>query len=63
MVELDRDVHPYLAALMMATLAQVGETLVMLEGTHIMTMTRKAFENMLLKETSHNYNNCGLFSR
>ena len=35
----------------------------MLEGMQIMTMTMEAFNNMLLKETSCNYDNCGLLSR
>ena len=54
LVKLDGDVHPYLAALMVATLAWVGKTLVVPEGTHITTITREAFENMLLKEASCN---------
>ena len=33
LVELDGDVHPYLAALMVAALAWAGETLVVPEGT------------------------------
>ena len=28
-----------------------------------MTMTREAFDNMVLRETDHNYNNFGLVSR
>ena len=40
LVELDGDIHPYYAALMVATLAWVGETLVVPEGIHITTMTR-----------------------
>ena len=63
LVELDGDVHPYLAALMVATLAWAGETLVVPEGTRISTMTREAFDNMLLKEARQNYNNYGLVSR
>ena len=51
------------AALMVAALARVGETLVVPEGTRITTMTREAFDNMLLKEASHNYDNYGLVSR
>ena len=46
---LDGDIHLYLATLMVATLAGANETLVVLEGTRIMTMTREAFDNMLLK--------------
>ena len=62
LVELDGDVHPYLTTLMVATLAWAGKTLVVPEGTHITTMTREAFDNMLLKEASHNYDNYGLVS-
>ena len=63
LVELDSDVRLYLATLMVAALAQAGETLVVPEGTHISTMTREAFDNMLLKEAGRNYNNYGLVSR
>ena len=52
LVELDGDVHLYLTMLIVATLAWVGETLVMLEGMQITMMTREAIENLLLKETS-----------
>ena len=44
---------------MVAALAWAGETLVVPEGTCITMMTREAFNNMLLKEASHNYNNYG----
>ena len=63
LVELDGDVRPYLATLMVAALAQAGKTLVVPEGTRISTMTREAFNNMLLKEARRNYNNYGLVSR
>ena len=63
LVELDGDVCPYLVTLMVATLAWAGETLVVPEGTRISTMTREAFDNMLLKEAGHNYDNYGLVSR
>ena len=63
LVELDSDIHPYLAALMVTTLAWVGETLVVPERTCISTMTREAFNNMLLKQASHNYDNYGLVNR
>ena len=63
LVELDGDVHPYLAALMVAALARVGETLVVPEGMRLSTMTREAFNNMLLKEAGRNYDNYGLVSR
>ena len=48
---------------MVATLAWVGKTLVVPEGTRIATMTREAFNNMLLKEAGHNYDNYGLVSQ
>ena len=63
LVELDSDVRLYLAALMVAALVQVGETLVVPEGMRISTITREAFDNMLLKEAGRNYNNYGLVSR
>ena len=63
LVELNRDVCLYLATLLLAALAWVGETLIMPEGIWIMMMTREAFNNILLKEASCNYDNCGLVSR
>ena len=63
LIELDSDVRPHLSALMVATLAWVGETLVVPEGTRITTMTREAFDNILLKEASRNFDNYGLVSR
>ena len=63
LVELDGNVHLYLAALMVVALAWVDETLVVPEGMRISTMTREAFNNMLLKEAEHNYDNYGLVSR
>ena len=63
MVEVDGDVCPYLTVLMVATLAQADKTLVVPEGTHITMMTRKAFNNMLLKEAGRNYDNYGLVSQ
>ena len=63
LVELDGDVYPYLAALMVAALAWVGKTLVVPKGTCISMMTKEAFDNMLLKEAGRNYDNYGLVSR
>ena len=63
LVELDGDVRPYLAALMVATLARAGETLVVPEGTRISTIRREAFDNMFLKEAGRNYDNYKLVSR
>ena len=49
--------------LMVAALAKADDTLVMPEGTQIMTITREAFNIMLLKEASYNYDNYGLASK
>ena len=62
LVELDGNVCLYLTALMLATLAQVGKTLVVPEGTCITTMMREALDNMLLKEAGHYYDNYELVS-
>ena len=62
LVELNGDVCPYLTSLMVAALAQVGKTLVVLEGMCITAMIQEAFDNMLLKEASRNYNNYRLVS-
>ena len=40
----------------------MGEILVMPEGMQIMMITREAFDNMLLKKASINYNNYGLIN-
>ena len=48
---------------MVATLAWVGETLVVPEGTWITTIMREAFNNMFLKEASHDYDSYGLVNQ
>ena len=48
---------------MLATLVWVGETLVVQEATQIVMMMREAFDKILLKEASYNYDNYGLVSR
>ena len=62
LVELVGTIRSYLAALIVATLEWVGETLVVPEGIQITMMTREAFDNMLLKEASRSYDNYGLVS-
>ena len=57
LAKLDGNICSYLTALMVAALSQVGEVLVIPEGTHIATMIREVFENMFLKEDNHNYEN------
>ena len=61
--ELDGDANPYLAIIMVTTLAQVGEALVMLEDTQIMMITKEAFNNILLKGAGYNYDSYNLISR
>ena len=63
LVELDGDTCLYLTTLMVATLGWVGEALVVLEGMQIMIMAKKAFNKMLLKESSNNHDNYWLVSR
>ena len=60
MVHLDGDLHPYLAVLMVATLVWVGKALVMSEGIQITIITREAFNNILVEEANHNYDNYGM---
>ena len=42
---------------MVTTLDQVDEALAVLGGMQIMVITKQAFDNMLLKEASHDCNN------
>ena len=63
LVKLDGDILPCLTTLMVAALAWVKEAMLILEGLQITTMTREAFDNILLKEASHNYDNYSLVSR
>ena len=48
---------------MVVALAQANKTLVMPEGLWIMIMTREAFDNILLKEASCNYDDYRLVNR
>ena len=63
LVELHGNICPYLTALMLAALVWVAKTLVVPEGIHISMITWETFDNMLLKEAGHNYNNYRLVSR
>ena len=47
LVELDGDVRPYLAALMVAALACAHETLIILDTFQCKCVSLDAFENML----------------
>ena len=63
LVELDGDSYPYPTALIVATLAWAGKTLVMPEGMKITKKTSDAFNNMLLKDEGYNCKNYRLVSR
>ena len=63
LVALDRDIRIYLTKLMVTLLAWAGEALIVLESMKAIMITREAFNNMLLKKTSHNFDSYGLVSR
>ena len=63
LAELDGDICPYLATLMVAALACTSEASVMPEGMQIPMIIREAFENVLLKQAGCNYNNYKLITR
>ena len=63
LVELDGDVRPYLAALMVAALVRAHETLVVPDTLQLRRVSLEAFENMLQAEAGKAYDNCGTISR
>ena len=63
LLELDDDIHPYPTVRMLATLAWVGNALVVSEDMQIMAKTREVFDNMLLKKAGYRYDNYRLVSR
>ena len=63
MVELDGDVWPYLAVLMVATLMWAHETLTIPDTLQLQRVSMEAFENMLQAEAGKVYNNYGAISR
>ena len=50
LVQLDGDVRPYLASLMIAALHKAGDTLVIPDSMTIKKLTEKEFENLLKAE-------------
>ena len=60
LVQLDSDVRPYLASLMIAAMAKAGDRLAYPEGMALQPMTKAAFDNMLLEDASKVYDNYGL---
>ena len=63
LVELDGDVRPYLAALMVAALMRAHETLVVPDTLQLRRVSLEAFENMLQAEAGKAYDNYGTISR
>ena len=63
LVELDGDVRPYLAALMVAALVHAHETLVVPDTLQLRRVSLEAFENMLQAEAGKAYDNYGTISR
>ena len=63
LVELDGDVRPYLAALMVAALVRAHETLVVPDTLQLRRVSLEAFENMLQAEAGKAYDNYGTISR
>ena len=63
LVELDRDVRPYLAALMIAVLHKAGDALVVPDQMTIQKVTQQEFENLLVAEAGKNYDNYGIIGR
>jgi hypothetical protein len=63
LVELDGDVRPYLAALMIAALHKAGDALVVPDQMTIRKVTEQEFENLLVSEAGKAYDNYGIIGR
>ena len=59
LVQLDGDVRPYLASLMIAALHKAGDTLVIPDKMTIKRLTEEEFENLLKEEAGKTYDNYG----
>lgn len=59
LVELDGDVRPYLASLMVSALHRAGDRLVVPKDMDVQRVTREQFENMLAEDAGRSYNNYG----
>ena len=62
LVQLDGDVRPYLASLMIAALHKAGEELVVPDGMKIRKLTQEAFDNMLKTDAGKTYDNYGMIA-
>jgi hypothetical protein len=63
LVELDGDVRPYLAALIIAALHKAGDALVVPDQMTIRKVTEQEFENLLVSEAGKAYDNYGIIGR
>ena len=59
LIELDGDVRPYLAALMVAAMHKADERLIVPEGFKVREIAQEQFENMLAKTAGQQYENYG----
>lgn len=62
LVQLDGDVRPYLASLMIAALHKAGDELVLPDDMRIRKVTTEAFENMLKADAGKAYDNYGMIA-
>lgn len=62
LVQLDGDVRPYLASLMVSALHRAGDKLVIPKDMQIEKVTREHFENMLAREAGRSYDNYGMIA-
>ena len=63
LVELDGNMQPYLAALMVAALVRAHKTLTIPDTLKLRQVSMEAFENMLQAEAGKAYDNYGAISR
>ena len=59
LVQLDGDVRPYLASLMITALHKAGDTLVIPDKMTIKRLTEEEFDNLLKEEAGKTYDNYG----
>ena len=63
LVQLDGDVRPYLASLMIAALNKAGDELVIPDTLRIKMITEEAFDNLLKAEAGKTYDNYGTIAK
>ena len=63
LVQLDGDVRPYLASLMIAALNKAGDELVVPDTLRIQKLTEEAFDNLLKAEAGRTYDNYGTIAK